>query len=200
MRAGFYNMRGFGRPGRRTQIRDLISREQLDFVGLQETIKASFTPAELLSIDPRGRFAWQFVSACGHSGGMLLGVNEDRFEVRTWVSGAFFIRVDVFQLDTTQTWSLFVVYGLADHRRSPEFLAELSVAVQACPYPLVIRGDFNLIRGAEDKSNANINWPRVHRFNDCIASLALREVRRSGGYWTEFLCPRIGQPSSPSAR
>jgi hypothetical protein len=57
MWAGFYNIRGFGRPGRRTQIKEFISREKLDFVGLQETIKAPFTPAELLSIDPRGRFA-----------------------------------------------------------------------------------------------------------------------------------------------
>ena len=54
MRAGFYNIRGFGRPGRRTHIKDFISRERLDFVGLQETIKSSFSTAELMSIDPGG--------------------------------------------------------------------------------------------------------------------------------------------------
>ena len=77
MRAGFYNIRGFGRPGRCTQIKDFISRERLDFVGLQETIKSSFTPSELRSTDPAGRFAWHHTPACGHSGGMLLGVNEE---------------------------------------------------------------------------------------------------------------------------
>jgi hypothetical protein len=41
-------------------------------------------------------------------------------------------------------------------------------------------GDFNLIRGSEDKNNDNINWLRVHRFNECIADLALREIRRGG--------------------
>ena len=46
------------------------------------------------------------------------------------------------------------------------------------------RGDFNLIRGSEDKNNTNINWPRVHRFNDCIANLALREIRRGGSRYT----------------
>ena len=159
MRAGFYNMRGFGRPGRRTQIRDLISREQLDFVGLQETIKASFMTSELRSIDPEGRFAWQSTPAIGHSGGMLLGVNEDVFEVKGWSSGSYFIRADILQLDTTQTRSLFVVYGPADHRRTDDFLAEISSAVEACPFPLVVGGDFNLIRGSADKNNNNIDWP-----------------------------------------
>nr|XP_051201554.1 uncharacterized protein LOC127315064 [Lolium perenne] len=136
MRAGFYNIRGFGRPGRRTQIKDFISRERLDFVGLQETIKASFTPAELLSLDPHGRFAWKSTPAQGRSGGMLLGVNEDAFEVLEWHGGAFFIRADVLQLDTSSRWSIFVVYGPADHRRSADFLEELSAAVNACPFPL----------------------------------------------------------------
>ncbi|XP_071674451.1 uncharacterized protein [Lolium perenne] len=150
MRAGFYNIRGFGRPGRRTQIKDFISRERLDFVGLQETIKASFTPAELLSLDPHGRFAWKSTPAQGRSGGMLLGVNEDAFEVMEWHGGAFFIRADVLQLDTSSRWSIFVVYGPADHRRSADFLEELSAA----------------------------------RFNDCIASLALREIRLTGARYT----------------
>jgi endonuclease/exonuclease/phosphatase family metal-dependent hydrolase len=45
-------------------------------------------------------------------------------------------------------------------------------------------GDFNHIRGPEDKSNDNINWPRVHLFSDCIANLALREIRRLGARFT----------------
>ena len=184
MRAGFYNIRGFGRPGRRTQIRELITRERLDFVGLQETIKASFTPTELWSIDPGGHFCWHSTPAAGHSGGLLLGVNEDHFEVKDWSTGSFFIRVDVLQLDSSKHWSCFVVYGPADHRRTDEFLAEMSTAIAACHFPLVVGGDFNLIRGSEDKNNDNINWPRVHKFNDFIADLALREIRRGGSRFT----------------
>jgi hypothetical protein len=89
-----------------------MSKIQQIFVGLQETIKASFTPAELLCIDPLGKFAWHSTPALGRSGGMLLGVN----------GGAFFIRTDVLQFDNSSRWSLFVVYGPADHRRSSEFL------------------------------------------------------------------------------
>jgi hypothetical protein len=81
MSAGFYNIRGYGRPGHRTQIKEFISREQLDFVGLQETMKSSFSPVDLRGIYPLGKFAWHHTPALGRSGGMLLGVNEDAFDV-----------------------------------------------------------------------------------------------------------------------
>jgi hypothetical protein len=45
-------------------------------------------------------------------------------------------------------------------------------------------GDFNFIRGAQDKNNDNINWPLVNAFNDSIARLALREVARTGARFT----------------
>jgi exonuclease III len=184
MRAGFYNIRDYGRPARRTQIKEFITRQHLDFVALQETMKSSFSPADLRVIDPLSKFAWHHSLVMGHSGGMLLGVNEDSFDVLGWGSGAFFLRVDVRQLDTSKEWSLFVVYGPANHRRSGDFLAELSHAVGACPLPLVVGGDFNLIRGSEDKNNDNIDWPRVHRFNDCIANLGLWEICRTTALYT----------------
>ena len=77
MRGRLYNIHGFGQSGRRGQIREFIAKERLDFIGLQETIKPAFTPSELSSIDPEGRFAWHSSPANGHSGGMLMKVNED---------------------------------------------------------------------------------------------------------------------------
>jgi hypothetical protein len=109
MRAGIWNLRGFGAPRRKSQTRELLSREHLDFAGFQETLKAQFTTAGLLGIDPRGRFAWCEVPATGRSGGMLLGVNEDSFEVLGWTKGTFFIRVDVRQLDNNAKWAFFVI-------------------------------------------------------------------------------------------
>jgi hypothetical protein len=47
-----------------------------------------------------------------------------------------------------------------------------------------VLGDFNLIRGTQDKNNSNINWPLVNAFNDSIARLVLREVARSGARFT----------------
>jgi hypothetical protein len=47
MRFMFWNIRCFGRPARRNIIRDYISSEGMDGIGLQETMKGDFTQREL---------------------------------------------------------------------------------------------------------------------------------------------------------
>jgi hypothetical protein len=49
---------------------------------------------------------------------------------------------------------------------------------------VVVAGDFNLIRGSADKSNANIDWSRVRLFNDSIARMDLGEIKRTGARFT----------------
>jgi hypothetical protein len=51
----------------------------------------------------------------------------------------------------------FVIYAPTDHRKMQEFLTELFTVFSTFPYPLVVARYFNLIRGSEDKNNANIN-------------------------------------------
>jgi hypothetical protein len=69
-----------------------------------------------------------------------------------------------------------LIYRPADHARTGEFLGELENEVGTCNLPMVVDGDFNLIRRMEDKSNGVVNWPRVRRFNDVLVGLALREI------------------------
>jgi exonuclease III len=133
MGAGIWNIRGYRQ--RRTQVLELMQKEHLDFVGLQENMMTSFTTADLLGVDPRGKFAWHFTPAPGRSGGMILGVNEDTFEVLEWISGQFFIRVDVQQLDNLKKWSFIVVYGPADHCRALEFLGGALTGSGGVPLP-----------------------------------------------------------------
>jgi hypothetical protein len=48
----------------------------------------------------------------------------------------------------------------------------------------MIGGDFNLIQDARDKNNDNINWPRIHCFNDVIVAISLREIPHAGERYT----------------
>jgi endonuclease/exonuclease/phosphatase family metal-dependent hydrolase len=76
------------------------------------------------------------------------------------------------------------VYGPADHARSRAFLEELGNQVSSTQYPVVVAGDFNLIRGSADKNNRNIDWTRVRLFNDSIARMDLGENRRTCAHFT----------------
>jgi endonuclease/exonuclease/phosphatase family metal-dependent hydrolase len=112
--------------------------------------------------------------------------------VGTWRKGNFFLSATVLQQSSNVKWCFILVYGPADHSRTEEFLGELVGEVGACSLPIVMCGDFNLIRCAGDKSNNNINWPWVRRFNDAIAAMSLRELNRVGARFTwtnRQLCP-----------
>ncbi|KAE8790794.1 hypothetical protein D1007_34782 [Hordeum vulgare] len=68
--------------------------------------------------------------------------------------------------------------------RSEVFLTELKNKVERCSTPVVVAGDFNLIRWAFEKSSSNVDRGRMRMFNDCIGDLALWEIARVGARFT----------------
>ena len=116
----------------------------------------------------------------------MLGVREDVFSVEDMDRGEFFLSMSVTDRRVHFSWEVIFVYGPSDHARSASFLAELKNKVERCTTPVVVAGDFNLIRWASDKSSPNVDRVRMRLFNDCIADLALREIARVGARitWT----------------
>lgn len=66
----------------------------------------------------------------------------------------------------------------------PAFLAELHLKISNSLLPVVVGGDFNLIRSPDEKNNDQINFPGMQLFNDWIAELGLRELDRTGARFT----------------
>ena len=81
-------------------------------------------------------------------------------------------------------WSLVVVYGAAQDAQKPDFLAELVRICENETRPMLVGGDFNVIRRQEEKNNSNFNarWPFI--FNAIIESLNLKELELSGRQYT----------------
>jgi hypothetical protein len=50
-----------------------MKKEKIDIICLQETLKQDFADHELRSLEIGDRFHWSWLSASGHSSGMLLG-------------------------------------------------------------------------------------------------------------------------------
>ncbi|KAE8796394.1 putative anion transporter 2, chloroplastic [Hordeum vulgare] len=121
-------------------------------------------------------FAWHWLPSriVSHSGGILLGVKDATFEVGSMDRGEFFVSMELFERARNLKWEIIIVYDPTDHRRSATFLDEIR-KVSAAPLLVVVGGDFNLLRFAEDKNNDLVNFPQTHVFNDCIADLGLRD-------------------------
>jgi exonuclease III len=144
-------------------------KEQLDIIFLQETMRQEFTNQELRGLVNDELFHWHWRAAEGHSGGMLLGIRDETCEVGSIDQGPFFLSAMVFHRESKFKFEVIGVYGPANHSRSSLFLSSLEDKVSRCSLPVVVMGDFNFIRGAQDKNNDNINWPLVNAFNDSIA-------------------------------
>ncbi|KAM0922736.1 hypothetical protein ACQ4PT_005968 [Festuca glaucescens] len=178
-----WNIQGFGQDGRRRQLKEYMRQVNADIVGIQETTKQSFLLAELQGLSQH-KFAWHWLPASGHSGGILLGVKEDTFEVEDMEQGEFYVSMRLIHRQSNLQWEIVIVYGLADHSRTPAFLAELAAKIDRSPVPMVVAGNFNLIRTPDNKSSPTVDIPRMRMFNDCIADLALREITRVGARFT----------------
>lgn len=81
-------------------------------------------------------------------------------------------------------WKLFNVYGPVQDNKKQEFLSDLEVTINDSQMPILVGGDFNLIRRVEEKSTGNVNTQWMCAFNDFVANTELRELHRSGGQYT----------------
>ncbi|KAK1684683.1 hypothetical protein QYE76_045531 [Lolium multiflorum] len=165
-------------------LKEYLHLHRIDIVCLQETIKQDFSDQELRSLEVGEKFFWWWLPAKGQSGGMLLGFRDSVFEVgrvtlrRYFISTSILSRADRFKMEVVG------VYGPADHAFSPHFLQEISDKVSSSEFPILMGGNFNLLRDATDKNNNSINWARMDEFSENIANWGLHEIPRTGARYT----------------
>jgi hypothetical protein len=101
-------------------------------------------------------------------------------EVLARSSGDYHIKLHIRNRADNFTWSLVAVYGAAQDEYKAAFLRELVNLAKDNPYPILIGGDFNLLRFRHEKSKGRFDehWPFL--FNAVIDSLDLREVSMIG--------------------
>jgi hypothetical protein len=72
------------------------------------------------------------------------------------------------------TWSLVAVYGADQNEFKADFLHELFNLGKHNPYPILIGGDFNLLKFYHEKSKGHFNSHRPFLINVVIDSLDKR--------------------------
>jgi hypothetical protein len=63
MRALIWNFRGFGSKDRKRQLREFLRKEEVDIIGLQETIWQTFSKEELNGLTGSKLFTWCWLPA-----------------------------------------------------------------------------------------------------------------------------------------
>jgi hypothetical protein len=105
-------------------------------------------------------------------------------EILASSDGEYHIKLTIRNKVDNFIWDLVAVYGAAQDAFKADFLRELVNLAKDNPHPIIIGGDFNLLRFRHEKSKGPFNehWPFL--FNAVIDSLDLREVAMTGRQFT----------------
>src|SRR6266498_1813939 len=184
LRGMTWNSEGFRDPAKHLFVRESIREHRLDFIALLEMGRSNFAIPFLQHLACGLDFAWYCLPLHGRSGGILVGINMETLHVKKVDVGGFCVKVFLRSKTDGFEWVLVPVYGAAQDLHKPEFLSELVRICDSEPLPMLMGGDFNIIRRKEEKSNDNFNarWPSI--FNAIIESLDLREIALSGRQFT----------------
>ena len=139
----------------------MFGDHKLDFLAISETERRDFPVSVLDRLSGGMNFIWHSIPPHGRSGGILLGVLSESMEVLAYTSGEFHIKFHVRNKADGFIWSLVAVYGAAQEEHKAAFLRELMNLANDDPHPILIGGDFNLLRFPHEKSKGRFDnhWP-----------------------------------------
>lgn len=154
------------------------------FIGIQETKKTSFTLPWLENIGGSSSFSWCFIPAVGQPGGLLCGINTDFYDIVDSEKGSHHIRFLVRDKGNGEHLNIVNVYGAPHNKDKEYFLVELVHIFDVNSFPIIIGGDFNIIRKrGESNRNKPLNkWS--HLFTAIIENWEMKEVELNGRIFT----------------
>jgi len=127
---------------------------------------------------------WHFLPANGTAGGILVGVDERKFDVIAWKVGKFSVAGIIKNCHDNFVWRLVVVYGSPYEEGKLEFLEELDSLLTNWDGPTVLGGDFNITITAKEKNNGQINQKWANSLIDLINKWGLVELKNSSRSYT----------------
>lgn len=145
-----WNCRGIKKKGVSTFLKNLILEYKFHFIGLQETMIADCNDSLLRKFDYNQDYLWKWNDSKGKSGGILVGINIERFDVGSFKQGEFMLQMNLWDKEVRVKWNLLIVYG-AEEENKISFLSELSRFCASNNEPILIGGDFNMIRYSNEK-------------------------------------------------
>ena len=124
------------------------------------------------------------IFAHGKSGGILCGVRKDLFYVGSFQQGEFMLQMNLWDKIKKVKWIFLVVYGATQDENKMNFLSELSAFCSRNKEPILIGGDFNILRYMNERNKPGGSFKYSDTFNSLINFYELREIIMSGGLYT----------------
>ncbi|KAJ9536053.1 hypothetical protein OSB04_un000779 [Centaurea solstitialis] len=180
------NCRGLGAIGKKDWIKQIVSKEKPDLVGIQETKLASLDSSQISSLwgGDDGRFTCS--SSQGSSGGLVTIWDPKKFTCSQ-------VYQEEDMLAVIGSWSsmeglfgfinIYAPNSTVQRRGTWERLLHIlsNDSIRWC-----IFGDFNEVRDPSERLNSVVNFYGMQDFNDFIKSSGLVEIPMKGRKFTRI--------------
>jgi hypothetical protein len=157
MNGMFRNSRGLQDLVKHFDIAEYIRDHLLDFIASSETGKQDYSSSFLNRLSGGGDFEWVSRPPHGRSGGLLVGIRTSTMEILDNSGEDFHIKLHVRNKSDDFVWSLVSIYGATQDVHKPAFLREMVNLAKNNLHPIIIGGDFNLLRYPNEKSKGRFD-------------------------------------------
>jgi hypothetical protein len=155
MKGLIWNSNGFRDPQKFCFISDKTRELNLAFIAILETGRSNFSALTLKNPCAGKKFLWHRKAPQGCSGGILMGVDLDMFNIGAIDEGGYYVKFHLCNKGTHFKWALVGVYGPAKNPQKEQFLTELYHMISHERLPILMGGDFNILRHAHEKNKEN---------------------------------------------
>jgi hypothetical protein len=152
MKGIIWNSNGFRDPKKHHFFEDITREQNLAFMAILETGRSSFTDPFLKNLCAEKNFLWHNKDPQGRSGGILVGIELDVFDIGAIDEGDFYVKFHLCNKENNFKWVLVAVYGPAQIPLKEQFLTELVQMISHERLPVLVGGDFNILRHADEKT------------------------------------------------
>jgi hypothetical protein len=125
MKGIIWNSNGFRDPKKHRYVSDVTKEQNLSFIAILEIGRSTFSDHFLKNLCVGKNFLWHCTEPKGQSGGILLGIDLDVFDIGAIDEGEYYVKFHLCNKDNYFKWALVAIYGPAQTHLKEQFLAEL---------------------------------------------------------------------------
>ena len=134
------------------------------------------TSREQLGLEDKWAFERSLSVSLHHPLQLLVGFNSDTFEISNIQTKYFMIVCVVHHKNKNISWTFANVYGASQAANKDNFLSELAATCSHCKGPILLGGDFNILRSSDDKNKPYVANRWSFLFNAIIDHHGLIEL------------------------
>ncbi|GKV33811.1 hypothetical protein SLEP1_g42265 [Rubroshorea leprosula] len=181
-----FNVRGLGGMVKRKEVGKLVREERPDFLFLQETKLERIDVGMCKILWNSDEFEWVAKASSGASGGLLCLWDRRYFVKREEFTGDGYVGVSREWGENKQQCSLINVYGPNDRQKRAKLWEELRKRMIDKEGWWLIVGDFNVVRGPEERRGKTGVSFDMRDFEEFIVSTGLVDVKLMNRRYTWY--------------